>query len=100
MTRARPTPDCKPEPAVLRPAVDRRRCEGKAECVAVCPYGVFQVSTIAEEEYRALPFLARLKLRVHGKQTAFTPNADACRACGLCVAACPEKALSLVRARP
>jgi NAD-dependent dihydropyrimidine dehydrogenase PreA subunit len=34
---------------------------------------------------------------VHGKQTAFTPRADACHACGLCVVACPEKAIALVR---
>lgn len=92
--------ECKADAGAFRPVVDRRRCEGKAKCVAVCPYGVFRVGTIAEDEYRALPFFARLKLRVHGKQTAFTPNADACRACGLCVAACPEDALSLVRARP
>ena len=48
--------------------------------------------------YRSMPALVRLKLRVHGKKTAYTPRADACRACGLCVVACPERALRLVPA--
>jgi NAD-dependent dihydropyrimidine dehydrogenase PreA subunit len=95
---ARPGEECNAAPGTWRPVVDRRRCEGKSDCVAVCPYDVFRVGTIAEDEYRALPLLARLKLRVHGKQTVFMPNIDACRACGLCVVACPEDALSLVRA--
>lgn len=83
------------EGARVAPLVNRARCEGKADCVAVCPYGVFEVRTLTDGEYRALPPLARLKAWVHGKKTADTPNADACRACGLCVVACPEKALTL-----
>lgn len=94
---ARPGEACKAEPGAYRPVVDRRRCEGKRDCVAVCPYDVFEVRRIDEAEYRALPLLARVKLNVHGKQTAYTPNADACRACGLCVVACPERAITLVK---
>jgi NAD-dependent dihydropyrimidine dehydrogenase PreA subunit len=92
----RPGEKCRALAGAYRPRVDRRRCEGKSECVAVCPYDVFEVRTIDEHEYRTLPMLARLKLRVHGKQTAYTPRADACRACGLCVVACPERAIKLV----
>jgi NAD-dependent dihydropyrimidine dehydrogenase PreA subunit len=77
------------------PQVDRRRCEAKAACVAVCPYDVFEIGPIDETEYRALPLLPRLKVWAHGKRTAHTPRADACRACGLCVSACPERALKL-----
>jgi NAD-dependent dihydropyrimidine dehydrogenase PreA subunit len=94
---ARPGEQCKAPAGTWRPVVDRKRCEGKADCVAVCPYDVFRVGQIAEPEYRALPLLARLKVLAHGKKTALTPNADACRACGLCVVACPEDALKLVR---
>lgn len=95
----RPGEECKATEGAWAPVVNRARCEGKSDCVQVCPYDVFEVRTIDEAEYRALPILARLKLRVHGKKTAYTPNAEACRACGLCVVACPEKAITLARAR-
>jgi NAD-dependent dihydropyrimidine dehydrogenase PreA subunit len=88
---------CKPAAGVFAPRVDRGRCEGKAECVAVCPYNVFEVGRIDDGDYRALGLLARLKVRVHGMKTAHTPRAADCHACGLCVAACPERAIRLVR---
>jgi NAD-dependent dihydropyrimidine dehydrogenase PreA subunit len=87
--------ECKATPGNLRPVVDRARCEGKRDCVEVCPYGVFEVRRIDDAEFRALPFLGRLKLRVHGMQTSYTPKAADCHACGLCVVACPEKAIKL-----
>lgn len=80
--------------------VDHRRCEGKGDCVEVCPYDVFEVRPIDEAEYRAMPALVRFKLFVHGKKSAYTPNADACQACGLCVVACPEKAITLTPRDP
>lgn len=87
--------DCKHEAGVFAPVVDRSRCEGKADCVAVCPYDVFAVSRITDDDFRALPLLSKLKSIAHGRKTAYTPNADACRACGKCVSACPEKAIKL-----
>jgi NAD-dependent dihydropyrimidine dehydrogenase PreA subunit len=93
----RPGEQCRAEPRTYRPHVDRTRCEGKADCVAVCPYDVFEVRSIDEPEYRGLSAFVRVKLWLHGKKTAYTPHADACRACGLCVVACPERAISLVR---
>ena len=91
----RPGQDFQATPGTFRPVVDRARCEGKKDCVAVCPYGVFEVRRIDDAEFRALPFLGRLKLRVHGMQTSYTPAAADCHACGLCVVACPEKAITL-----
>ena len=88
---------CKSEPGIIRPEVDARRCEGKGQCVAVCPYDVFEVGRLADEAFNAMPFRVKLKLWAHGRKTAYTPNAEACRACGLCVAACPEQAIRLIR---
>lgn len=88
---------CPEEAGILRPLVDRNRCEAKADCVAVCPYDVFEIARISDEEFAGLSFLGRLKSRAHGRQTAYTPNASACHACGLCVTACPERAIRLVR---
>src|SRR5437763_5674550 len=79
----RPGEKCEAAPGSYRPVVNRARCEGKKDCVAVCPYDVFAVRTIDDADYRALPFFARLKVRAHRMQSAYTPNADACRACGL-----------------
>lgn len=95
--RPRGTASCKSEPSRIVPFVDARRCEGKAECAAVCPYGGFEIGPMKEEMFAAMPVMVKLKLWAHGKRTAYTPNADACRACGLCVAACPERAITLIR---
>jgi 4Fe-4S ferredoxin len=91
----RPGEECKAPGGVWRPVVDRARCEGKGDCVEVCPYDVFEVGRIGDEDFRAMPFLVRLKLLVHGRKSVFMPRVDACRACGLCVVACPEDALTL-----
>jgi NAD-dependent dihydropyrimidine dehydrogenase PreA subunit len=91
----RPGEACKAPPASFGPVIDRARCEGKADCVEACPYDVFAVGPIEAAEYRALPLLARVKVWAHGKKTALTPHAAACQACGLCVVACPEKAITL-----
>ena len=90
--------NCKAGPGVFRPVVDPRHCEGKSECAAVCPYTVFEGGPMADETFSALPLRFKLKVWAHGKKTAHTPNADACRACGRCVGACPERAITLVRA--
>jgi 4Fe-4S ferredoxin len=91
----RPGEQCKADIGTFAPVVHRARCEGKGDCVEVCPYGVFVVQVMSEGEYQELPLLSRFKSWAHGKKTAYTPNAKACQACGLCVVACPEKAITL-----
>ena len=89
--------NCKKDPGTIIPLIDFKRCEGKGDCVAACPENVFEVREIDQEDYEGLNLLHKLKLRVHGMKVAYTPNADACKSCGLCVRSCPEKAISLAR---
>ena len=93
----RPGAQCKAEPGTWRPVVDHGRCEAKRDCVDVCPYDVFEVRRIDDADWNALGVFARLKVFAHRKQTAYTPRAASCQACGLCVAACPEDAITLTR---
>ena len=89
---------CKQPPGAFVPVVERGDCEGKRECVAACPYTVFEVRRIDDADFARLSFLSRIKSRVHGRLTAYTPREADCRACGKCVEACPESAIRLVRA--
>jgi NAD-dependent dihydropyrimidine dehydrogenase PreA subunit len=88
----------KNRPGVARPVVDFNRCEGKGDCARVCPYDVFDVRKIDRPDYQGLSLIGKFKSRVHGGVVAYTPKADQCRACGLCLKACPEKAIKLVKA--
>ena len=91
------TENCKQEPGVIVPVINLKRCEGKSDCVVVCPENVFEVRKIDHADYEELNLLHKLKLRVHGMKVAYAINADACKSCGLCVSACPEKAITLVK---
>jgi 4Fe-4S ferredoxin len=92
--------ECRAEAGVFAPQVDRSRCEGKADCVEVCPYDVFEVRRMDDADFAQLGLLGKLKSLAHRRQTAYTPRASACQACGKCVAACPEKAIKLARVQP
>jgi 4Fe-4S ferredoxin len=101
VTTSRPVAEanesCARSSVPVMPVVDATRCEGKAACVDVCPYQVFEVARMPDEQFARLPLFARFKVWAHGRRTAFTPNANACEGCGLCVSACPEKAIRIVR---
>ncbi len=89
--------ECRAEPGQFAPVVDRAKCEGKADCVRVCPFHVFEVGRIADSEFAQLGMFGKMKSLAHGRRTAYTPQASACQACGKCVEACPEKAIKLQR---
>ena len=44
----RPGESCRAAPGTFHPVVDHARCEGKRDCVEVCPYGVFEVRRIED----------------------------------------------------
>jgi len=89
--------ECRAAPGEFAPVVDRSKCEGKSDCVDVCPFHVFEVGRIHDDDFARLGVLGKLKSLAHGRKTAYTPLASACQACGKCVAACPEKAIKLAR---
>jgi len=91
------THGCKQAAGAFHPVINLKRCEGKGDCLAVCPENVFEIRRIDDADYAPLGLLNKFKLRVHGMQVAYAPHADACRACGLCVSACPEHAITLAR---
>ncbi|HEX4861862.1 MAG TPA: ferredoxin family protein [Rhizomicrobium sp.] len=91
------TSSCKQQAGTVAPVIDRNRCEGKEDCVRVCPYDVFEVRKLTQEERGGLSLLGRVKASFHGNRQAFAVRADQCHACGLCVAACPEHAIRLAK---
>jgi 4Fe-4S ferredoxin len=80
-----------------RPVIDLNRCEGKAVCVEVCPYQVFDIRALSAEEAGPLSLKGKLKRFLHGNNVAVAVRAEDCHACGLCVKECPEGAIKLVR---
>ncbi len=91
--------ECKGQPGRVAPVVDRNRCEGKEDCVRVCPYGVFEMGVLGADERAALSLIGRLKAWAHGYRQAFVVKPGDCHACQLCVGACPEDAIQLAPLR-
>lgn len=93
-----PIDNCKDEPGKLMPVINFNSCEGKGPCIDVCPYDIFEMKVITDEQYNELSLIGKLKTKVHGRKKAFVINGDLCHSCGLCVTACPEKAIKLQKA--
>jgi 4Fe-4S ferredoxin len=92
----RPGERCSAPPGSWTPVVDRTRCEAERDCVDVCPNDVFEIRRMDPDDFAVLGLTTKVKVIAHRRLTAYTPNAGACRACGLCVVACPKDAITLV----
>ncbi len=90
--------DSDAKPRGVLPAIDPNRCEGKEDCVRVCPHGVFTMVTVTAEHRAAMSLIGRLKARAHGNRQARVAHPVACHSCGLCVMVCRGKAIKLVKA--
>ena len=91
--------DCRGEPGKVAPVVDRNRCEGKEDCVRVCPYDVFEIRVLDAADRASLSLMGRLKAWAHGNRQAHVVRPKDCHACQLCIDACPESALRLAPVR-
>lgn len=80
----------------LMPVVDFNSCGAKEDCVAVCPYDLFEMKPITLEDKANLNIKGKIKTFFF-KNKAYVTQPELCRACGLCVPACPEKAIKLMK---
>ncbi len=91
------TRTCRQPPGQFAPVINRNKCEGKGPCIEVCPFLVFEMGVLSRQDRAALSLVGKIQAMVHGNKQAFVVAPDRCAACGLCVQACPEKAISLAR---
>jgi NAD-dependent dihydropyrimidine dehydrogenase PreA subunit len=99
MNETMPAKDkCDDQAGRLMPVINRNRCEAKTDCITACPYDVFEIRVLTDAERAGLSWVGWLKAWAHGNKQAFAARAQDCHACGLCVTACPEKAIKLARA--
>ncbi len=87
---------CKPIPTKVGPLIDMNKCEGREECVKVCPYDVFEMHLLSGQEKSESNPARTMENRSNGNRKAYTANIESCHACGVCVTACPEKAITLI----
>lgn len=82
----------------LYPVVNFNNCGAKGDCIRVCPYDVFAVLPIKPEDKQLLSLKGKLKTFFF-KKKAYVVQPENCHACGLCIQACPEKAIKLMKNR-
>lgn len=89
------TEGCAEDSGKFAPFVDRNRCEGKEDCVRVCPCHVFEIRKLMPEDRVALSMMGKLKAWAHGGKQSYVIRPGDCHACRRCIEACPKNALEL-----
>jgi 4Fe-4S ferredoxin len=79
------------------PQVDQSRCEAKEQCVAACPYNVFELRLRTREEISILTLMGKIRARAHKNMVGSPLHIDLCKSCGDCVVSCPEHAIKLIK---
>jgi len=90
-------PICIQPKVLVVPHIDLSNCEGKGDCVEVCPYEVFEIRDLTQDKRKSLSLVGHIKTLIHGSSKGFVKRPELCLACGLCVKACPEKAIKLIK---
>jgi len=88
--------NCDAASGKLKPVVNFNNCGAKEDCVAVCPFLVFEMRYIRAEDKVTLNLKGRIKTFFDSRK-AYVIDPSKCHACGLCVPACPEMAIKLSR---
>lgn len=86
--------NCSTDLGKFVPLVNFNDCGGKTICEAICPYDVFEMRPITQEDKKQLNLKGKIKT-FFNKQKAYLLHPDQCAACGYCVKQCPEKAIKL-----
>lgn len=80
----------------VHPVIDHGKCEAKRDCVEVCPHDVFEIRRMDQADFVRLGSLGKLRSMAHRRMTAYAVRPAPCSDCGLCVPACPERAITLL----
>ena len=70
--------DCKHEPGIFTPVINRAKCEGKAACAAVCPCGVFTLGTVPADQRKGVGLLGRCLAGRLGRQRSSAGREENC----------------------
>src|ERR1700740_2149421 len=64
------TPQAVPEAGIVLPVIDRNRCDGKQDCVAVCLFDVFAMQRVSALDLVMLPVAPRKAHKLIGEWQA------------------------------
>ena len=90
------TSNCDETGGKLMPSINFSNCGAKEDCIPACPYDVLEMRPITDEHRLTLNFKGKIKTFFKPNK-AYITDPKLCRACGICVQVCPEKAIKLVR---